>query len=93
MTNIFGNTLVVRSARGNARLWYDPDGSVSGVDDKGNSLAGTWTIDGNSLCTTIQKPEPRPPHRGTLEPHAVGDSWKDHRADGTVTLLTIEAGR
>lgn len=93
MENIFGNTLVVKSVRGNARLWYNPDGTFTGVDDKGNQLSGTWTIDGVSLCTTILKPAPRPEHRGTLEPHKIGDSWEDHRSDGTTTRLTIEAGR
>lgn len=93
MESLYGNTLVVKSARGNARLWYDADGTFSGVDDQGGMLAGTWTIDGVSLCTVLRKPEPRPPHRGTLEPHAVGDAWEDHRADGTTTVLRIEAGR
>lgn len=93
MGSLFGNTLVVTSARGNARLWYDPDGTVKGVDDSGQLLGGTWTIDGTSLCTTILTPQPRPPHKGTLEPHAVGESWQDHRADGTVTQLRLEAGR
>lgn len=93
MKNIFGNTLVVQSAKGNARLWYNPDGSLTGVDDKGNALAGTWRIDGVSLCTTILEPERRPEHHGTLEPHEVGDSWQDHRKDGTVTQLRIESGR
>lgn len=93
MDNLFGNTLVVKSARGNARLWYNPDGTLTGRDDKDQELSGTWTIDGVSLCTRIAKPLPRPDHRGTMEPHAVGDSWEDHRADGTTTLLTIEAGR
>lgn len=93
MKNLFENTLVVKSARGNASLWYNRDGSFTGKDDAGNPLSGIWTIDGTSLCTTILTPERRPEHRGTLEPHAVGDVWEDHRTDGTVSLLTIAAGR
>ncbi|CDO38555.1 hypothetical protein SPHV1_620008 [Novosphingobium sp. KN65.2] len=93
MDNLFGNTLVVKSARGNARLWYNPDGTLTGVDDKGQQLGGTWTIDGVKLCTRISKPLPRPDHRGTMEPHDVGDCWEDHRSDGTTTLLSIEPGR
>lgn len=93
METLFGNTLVVKSARGSARLWYDADGTFTGVDNEGTRLGGTWTIDGVTLCTTILQPGPRLEHRGTLEPHKVGDTWEDHRSDGTTTRLTIEPGR
>ena len=48
---LIGNSIVEPSSSG--KLWveyYDPNGSVRGRNQEGATFAGTWKIEGNTLC-------------------------------------------
>jgi len=92
----FGNTLIVKDAKGERKMWYRPDHSYTGVDQGGKKTAGTWDIKDNQICTQRTEPPPEQNHGPHCKPiptgKKVGDSWDGVNHDGQPVTYRLVAG-
>ena len=97
MTPRYGNTLVVKDAKGlEARMFYNADHSWSGTMMDGAAMKGTWELKDGKLCNTQTDPAPAAdmpnPRCRDFVAHNVGDTWTINTPNGEMTA-TIVQGR
>ncbi len=77
MATRFGNTTISKDAAGNtSKLYYKADGTFTAKQGD-VSGAGTWKVDGGTVCLTFTQAIPNVPNP-TCVPvaaHKVGDTW------------------
>ena len=92
----FGNTLVVKDAKGERKMWYRPDHTFTGVDQTGQKTAGSWEIKDNQLCMARTEPPPEAGHGNHCRPvpagKKVGDSWEGTNREGQPVSFKLVAG-
>lgn len=90
MDSTFGNTVTVAAPDGTVVVSYqfNADHTFSMTTAEGTG-AGTWTLDGYTLCSTIGDGEA---NCTEIEDHEVGDSWEDTDFDGNTMTISIVAG-
>ncbi len=91
LTNGYGNTFVVTSANGEARYHFDEDGSFHVTFADGNTVSGTYAVEGDQLCLTPEGGEAA--CAAYVGDKNVGDTWTQAAADGGEISVTLEAGR
>jgi len=92
MASLFGNTLTVVGPEGTTVLWYKPDNTFTGIDEKSVRISGTWQYAADELCSFVTTPVPKEKHCGRLGPHSVGDKWEATRPNGAKVHLSLTAG-
>ena len=87
MAVTYENTVVVEAPDGTVtKMYFNEDGTYT----TSNGDSGTWAMnDEGQLCTTNAEGE----NCGPIEERQVGDSWETTAEDGSVTKISIVAGR
>lgn len=92
MQNTYGNTIVVTSSAGaETRYHFNEDGTFTGVAPGGSTMAGRWTVDGETLC--LIAPSGQQQCTTVAADKNVGDTWEQTGADGSAITVTLQAGR
>jgi hypothetical protein len=97
MANLLGNTIVATSSNGTERITYNKDHSMSGLNPKGEKLAGTWSVEDGKLCELPAAP----PSWAAVGKHCVpvdttrkvGDKWEYSQPNGEKVALELVKGR
>ena len=93
-SGLFGNTLQIIGPNGGVtKLYVNADATYSRVDSAGNTTSGSWSETDGQLCFTQQSPSQSAARCGPAISQSVGNSWSGTRPDGSVSQLTIVAGR
>lgn len=92
MENSYGNTIVVTYPNAaESRYYFNADGTFSTTNPDGQTINGTFTVDGDQLCLTPQGGEQA--CTAVTSGKNVGDSWTQTGTDGSSITVTLEAGR
>jgi hypothetical protein len=92
MENSYGNTIVVTYANdAQARYQFNADGTFSATTPDGQTVVGTFTVDGDQLCLTPQGGEQG--CTAVTPGKNVGDTWTQTGTDGSTITVTLQAGR
>src|SRR5262249_39256038 len=92
MQNAFGNTIVVTEPSGAVvRYHFNADNTFDLVAPNGQTVAGTYRVDGGQICLT-----PSGGQEACTEyvgDKNVGDTWQQRATDGNTITITLQAGR
>jgi hypothetical protein len=92
MQSAYNNTIVVTYANGGqARYHFNADNTFSVRTPDGQSVSGTYVIEGDQICLT-----PAGGERACTQyvgEKNVGDTWTQTATDGSQITVTLEAGR
>lgn len=91
MDGFFGNTLVIRDAKGAllAKTQFKNDGSYETTRGAATKVTGTWRMDGANVCTKEQDAEDEECVNLNLAGKAKGQSWPV-KGNGLDLQLTLE---
>ncbi len=92
LNNFFGNTAISKGGRAETYTHLRADHTFDlKVPAYGMTFAGTWTVEGNTICRTFDVPPPGidNPLCTPAEARNVGDSWTttNNGQELTVTLV------
>ncbi|HUD52622.1 hypothetical protein, partial [Parvibaculum sp.] len=94
LASYYGNTVVLSNPKtGDVQAFVNQDGTYSTKLADGNTVSGTWAVNGGETCYTQTTPPPAAgakPFCAANEDRKVGDSWKVAAADGSETTITIK---
>lgn len=93
MDSRFGNTVVSKNAAGvETKLYYQPDGTFTANSSDGQSSSGTWALNGNTVCLTMDAaPEGQPnPLCVPIEERAVGETWTVGEGSQQISITIVE---
>jgi hypothetical protein len=97
MAEMYTNTVVGTDANGaKTTVYYNADGSYTGVAPDGVKIGGTWKREAGKICyNRTQPPERAAQFCGADDGTArqVGDSWTQELSDGRKMTMTLVKGR
>lgn len=97
LASFFGNTLIVKDAKGERKMWYKPDHTFNGSAPGGRTFAGTWSVKGDQLCSIRTEPAPEPGHGEWCRPlpgdKKPGDTWEGKNRQGEPVTFSLMAGQ
>lgn len=92
MQGAYDNTIVITYTSGaQARYHFNADNTFSLRTPDGQTVSGTYAIEGDQICLT-----PSGGERGCTQyvgEKNVGDTWTQSATDGSQITVTLEAGR
>ncbi len=91
----FGNTVISTYPDGRSqRIWISADGTWEGVNRRGKSIGGRWTVNGQKVCLRQTRPPTLPISYCTHFPEdsAPGVQWSSKDLQGTPIQLTLHKG-
>lgn len=95
--NLFGNTVVITSAKGDVtKAMINKDGTYSTVLPDGKTVKGTWAAAGANTCYTQTEPAPAADAKPFCTPNEdrkVGDTWDAKAPDGSTMKFALQAGQ
>jgi hypothetical protein len=97
MADMYTNTVVATDANGAAtKVYYNADGSYTGVAADGVKIGGTWKREAGKICYNRTTPPERAAQFCGADDgvaHHIGDSWHQDLSDGRKMTMTIVKGR
>lgn len=92
MQSAYENTIVVTYANGaQARYHFNADNSFSVQTPDGQTVSGTYAIEGDQICLTPAGGERACTHYAGEK--NVGDTWTQTATDGSQITVSVAAGR
>ncbi|HEY4343465.1 MAG TPA: hypothetical protein VGN05_03900 [Parvibaculum sp.] len=95
--NLFGNTVVITSAKGDVtKAKINKDNTYATVLPDGKTVKGTWAAVGDTTCYTQTEPAPAATMKPFCTPNEdrkVGDTWEAKAPDGSTMKFALQAGQ
>jgi hypothetical protein len=92
MASRYGNTTIATNAKGSVtKTYYNADHTLTSVID-GQTLKGTWHLDGGVVCRAYEKPLPgmkNPECRPVQAARKVGETWTVGSGGDTITVKLV----